>query len=275
MAAGRKLHCSTQLMLRRGVLARAQSFQRAAGRLRAPASCRAVVPPQEWPMKVTWRARMPSAPGKLPASRASSTAFTSSGRRRNSRGSGGGALPASIAACWLMSLPGCRGRNTGAPWLARNWAQPRKLAGESQRPCEITTGGRVTVVGCTTVTWRVSLLEGTGIVTIRVWTRSGPAAKAAGLAAGRAGKPCSSRSVSRCPRSNRRSSGTARSSRMVTFWAGISWSRLSRVALLPRALSRSRAEARGRGSRLPSWPGSTSISCFSSTSICCTIGLPW
>ena len=121
-------------------------------------------------MKVISRARIASAPARVPASRASSTRFTSWGRRRNSLGSGGADLPASISACWLMSLPGWRGRNTGAPWLARYWAQPRKLVGESQRPWEITTGGRVGMpLGRTMVTSSASRLVVAGIVRVRVW----------------------------------------------------------------------------------------------------------
>ena len=84
-----------------------------------------------------------------------------------------------------MSLPGCLGRNTGAPWLARCWAQPRKLAGESQSPWEITTGGRVGVpVGRTTVTSSGSPVYGSGIVLTRVWIGNGPRPRAAWLAGG-------------------------------------------------------------------------------------------
>jgi hypothetical protein len=118
---------------------------------------------------------IPLAAGMAPASRASSIARTSLDRRRNSLGSGGGAWPESMAACWLLSPPGWRGRNTGAPWLARCWAQPRKLSGASQSPWEITTSGRLMVPwGRTTFTSRIPLLPETGIFTTLVWIAWGP-----------------------------------------------------------------------------------------------------
>ena len=60
----------------------------------------------------------------------------------------------------------------------------------------------------------------------------------------------------------------------MTFWTGSSASNESRVAFSPLAFSRSRAALIGSWSTIAPWPGSSSINCFSSTSICCTIGKP-
>ena len=115
------------------------------------------------------------AAGMAPASRASSTARTFLGRPRHSLRSGRGAWPASMAACWLLSAPGWRGRNTGAPWLARCWAQPRNLFDAFQSPWVITTADRLGVPwGRTTVTSRISLVPKTGIFTTLVRMAWGP-----------------------------------------------------------------------------------------------------
>ena len=107
-----KLHCNTQLRLREGW---PTSSQRALSRLvvgRAPASCSAVVAPQEWPATSTaWVFTGRRKPSR-PSAAASITADTSLGRKASSSGLGGGALPASIARCWLWSLPGWRGNTT-------------------------------------------------------------------------------------------------------------------------------------------------------------------
>jgi len=105
----------------------------------APASCRAVVAPQEWPNTTTRRVSIAARPVTPLTPTASITALTSSGRRRSSSGEGGGTLPESMARCWLLSLPGWRGRITVYPLLASRSPQPLKLFGSSQSPWEIST----------------------------------------------------------------------------------------------------------------------------------------